>query len=110
RLTAPLEAAIDPAKMVEALGDLAGRNLELARDRHCGRGIQDVVAAGYVQVERAERTRRGVDQKTREAASLLRRQQLHAKIGVGGEAVGEDAPAHARQNGFEERIVDTGRD
>ena len=55
-LTTLLEATVDAAETAEAFGDFFGRDFELVRDGYGGGGVEHVVAAGHVQIERAERT------------------------------------------------------
>ena len=98
-LAAQLEAAVDAAKMVEALGDFVGGNFKLVGDGDGGGGVEHVVAAGDVEFEGTERSGSGVHLKAGEAARAPAGEELEAVVGLGGDAVGEDAAAGAGQNG-----------
>ncbi len=72
RLAALLEAPVDAAKVAETLGNFSGCDLKLPRNGDGGRGVEHIVPAGHVQLERPQRPRGGVHLKAREAASLPR--------------------------------------
>ena len=117
RLAALLEAPIDAAKVLEPFGNLRGRNFKLPRDGHGGRGVEHIVPAGNMDLKWTERSRRGVHLEERERAWLPRRlrriqngiEDFKSEIRLRGQAVSKYAPPHARQNAFEQRIVDAGR-
>lgn len=112
-----LEAPVDAAEAAQALGNLAGGYIELARDGHGGRGIEDVVTAGDVQFKWAEHFFGGVHLESRIAATVWSARSgvehgvhhFHAKIGFGRDAIGKDSAARAGKDGAELRIVDAGR-
>ncbi len=72
RLAALLEAPVDAAKVLEPFGNLLRRNFKLPRNGDGGRGVQHIVPAGNMQLERTERSSGSVHQETRERTSLPR--------------------------------------
>ena len=67
-LAANLETAIDSAKTGDACCDLLRRQSQLMCDGYGSRGIQRVVAAGDMQLERAEHAGGRVHLEVRETA------------------------------------------
>ena len=102
-----LEAAVDATEGGEAGGDLVGRDAELDADGDGGGGVEDVVAAGDMELEGAEEQAAIVDLEAGVAVGGFR-EELYAEVGLGIGSVGVDLAAGAGEKRGEERVVEAG--
>ena len=96
-LAAHLEAPVDPSKMVQSFRNLFAGNAKLVGNGHGGCCVENVVPAGDVEFEAAERPGRRDHLEAREAARF-RGEKLQAVVGQRRDAIREDAAAGAGQD------------
>src|SRR5271170_5799415 len=103
-----LKAPVDAAKILYALDDGLGFDLQLVGNSHGGGGVEDVVGSGDMQLEGSEHAAIAGGNLEAGTHSFDGRQHTQDIVGAGIGSVGEDLSANAHQDGGKLRIVEAG--